>query len=69
MRKTGMINWIDPHGRVGSIRLDEGGDGVLVPSTARRPDGSLLEEGQRVSFDVVDGPRGPEATNILPIEE
>ena len=43
----------------------EGGDDVFAHFSAINVDGfKTLEEGQKVSFDIVEGARGPQAANI-----
>ena len=43
----------------------EGGDDVFAHFSAINLDGfKTLEEGQKVSFDIVEGARGPQAANI-----
>ncbi|MGG3512854.1 cold-shock protein CspD [Bacillus safensis] len=43
----------------------EGGDDVFVHFTAIEGDGyKSLEEGQEVSFEIVEGNRGPQAANV-----
>ena len=44
----------------------EGGDDVFVHFTAIEGDGfKSLEEGQEVSFEIVEGNRGPQASNVV----
>ena len=44
----------------------EGGDDVFVHFTAIQGDGfKSLEEGQEVSFEIVEGNRGPQASNVV----
>ncbi|MCP4344558.1 MAG: cold shock domain-containing protein, partial [Desulfobacterales bacterium] len=44
----------------------DGGSDVFVHHSAIRADGfRSLQEGQRVSFDVVDGAKGPAAENVI----
>ncbi|MDR4168235.1 cold-shock protein, partial [Bacillus paranthracis] len=43
----------------------EGGDDVFVHFSAIQGDGfKTLEEGQEVSFEIVEGNRGPQAANV-----
>ena len=44
----------------------EGGKDVFVHHSAIQSDGfKSLQEGERVSFDVVDGAKGPSAANVV----
>ncbi|PHG21324.1 cold-shock protein [Bacillus pseudomycoides] len=44
----------------------EGADDVFVHFTAIQGEGyKALEEGQEVSFDIVEGNRGPQAANVV----
>lgn len=62
--KTGTVKWFDSTKGFGFITSDEGND-VFVHFSAILSDGfKTLEEGQKVSFEVVDGSRGPQAANV-----
>jgi cold shock protein len=60
----GTVKWFNADKGFGFIEV-EGGDDVFVHFSAITGEGfKTLEEGQRVSFDVVEGNRGPQATNV-----
>ena len=62
--KTGKVNWFDSAKGFGFISGDDGKD-VFVHFTAIVSNGfKTLEEGQKVSFEVVEGQRGPQAANV-----
>lgn len=62
--KTGTVKWFDSTKGFGFIKSDEGND-VFVHFSAILSNGfKTLEEGQKVSFEVVDGARGPQAANV-----
>ncbi|BDG35706.1 cold-shock protein [Saccharococcus caldoxylosilyticus] len=61
---TGKVKWFNAEKGYGFIEKDGGGD-VFVHFTAIEGEGfKTLEEGQFVTFDVVEGNRGPQAANV-----
>jgi len=63
---TGRVKWFDEKKGFGFIER-EGGSDVFVHFRAISGDGfKTLVEGQEVEFDVEDGPKGPQATNVVP---
>jgi len=62
--KTGTVKWFDSAKGFGFISSDEGKD-VFVHFSAIVSNGfKALEEGQKVTFEVVEGARGPQAANV-----
>jgi CspA family cold shock protein len=62
--KTGTVKWFDSKKGFGFISCDDGKD-VFVHFSAINSDGfKTLEEGQKVTFEVVEGTRGPQAANV-----
>lgn len=62
--KTGTVKWFDSAKGFGFISGEDGKD-VFVHFTAILSNGfKSLEEGQKVSYEVVDGQRGPQAANV-----
>ncbi len=60
----GTVKWFNASKGFGFISV-EGGDDVFVHFSAIQADGyKTLEEGQQVTFDIVDGSRGPQAANV-----
>ena len=61
---NGIVKWFNNEKGFGFISV-EGGDDVFAHFSAINVDGfKTLEEGQKVSFDIVEGDRGPQAANI-----
>ncbi len=61
----GTVKWFNDAKGFGFIE-EEGGKDVFVHHSAIQGDGfKSLDEGGRVSFDVVDGPKGPAAENVV----
>lgn len=64
---TGTVKWFNESKGFGFISPSEGGKDVFVHFSAVQSDGfRTLAEGQAVSFDVEDGPKGPQASNVVP---
>jgi CspA family cold shock protein len=62
----GTVKWFNDSKGFGFIEQDGGSD-VFVHHSAIKADGfRSLQEGQRVTFDVVDGAKGPAAENVTP---
>ncbi len=62
---TGNVKWFNESKGFGFITPDEGSKDVFVHFSAISSDGfRTLAEGQQVTFDVEDGPKGPQATNV-----
>ncbi|AEH53294.1 MULTISPECIES: cold-shock protein CspD [Heyndrickxia] len=62
--QNGKVKWFNNEKGYGFIEV-EGGDDVFVHFTAIQGEGfKTLEEGQAVSFDIVEGNRGPQAANV-----
>ena len=65
--ETGTVKWFNDAKGFGFISRETGPD-VFVHHTAIQSEGfRSLTEGQRVQFDVVEGPKGLQATNVRPL--
>ncbi|MFS8581963.1 MAG: cold-shock protein [Limnochordales bacterium] len=63
--QEGTVKWFNAEKGYGFIEPDTGAGDVFVHFTAINADGfRTLEEGQRVSFDIVQGQKGPQAGNV-----
>ena len=61
----GKVKWFNAEKGFGFIER-EGGEDVFVHFSAIQGDGfKTLDEGQNVAFDIVEGPRGPQAANVV----
>ncbi|MBI4278359.1 MAG: cold-shock protein [Armatimonadetes bacterium] len=64
---TGTVKWFNAEKGYGFIAV-EGGNDVFVHYTAIQAEGfRTLQEGQKVQFDIVDGRKGPQAANVVPL--
>jgi CspA family cold shock protein len=62
---TGTVKWFNESKGFGFISPSDGGKDVFVHFSAIASEGfRTLAEGQSVTFDVEDGPKGPQATNV-----
>ena len=67
-RQSGTVKWFNDEKGFGFITPDGGGDDLFVHFKAIESDGfKSLKEGQKVSFDVTQGQKGPAAANIKPL--
>ena len=62
---TGVVKWFNETKGFGFITPDDGGEDVFAHSSQIQMAGfRTLKEGQRVSFEVVTGPKGKQANKI-----
>ncbi|MGX0081966.1 cold-shock protein [Staphylococcus hominis] len=64
---NGTVKWFNAEKGFGFIEREDGDD-VFVHFSGITTDGyKTLEEGQKVEFDITEGQRGEQATNVVPV--
>jgi cold shock protein len=64
----GTVKWFNADKGFGFITPAEGGEDLFVHFSAIQSEGyKSLDEGQRVSFNVGQGQKGPQATEVTPL--
>jgi CspA family cold shock protein len=62
---TGTVKWFNDAKGYGFITPDEGGEDLFAHFSAIQMNGfKTLKEGQKVTFEIVQGPKGKQASNI-----
>lgn len=62
---TGTVKWFDSQNGFGFITNEQSGKDIFVHFSGIALNGfKTLEEGQQVSFDTTQGPRGEQAVNV-----
>ena len=62
---VGQVKWFSAEKGYGFIEREDGGD-VFVHFSAIQDEGfKTLAEGQSVEFEIVEGARGPQASNVV----
>ena len=68
-RQSGIVKWFDNRKGYGFIQRDDNGEDVFVHFREIQGDGfKTLQEGQKVTFEVEEGPKGLQATQVVPAE-
>lgn len=60
----GKVKWFDAKKGFGFIEKDDGTDVFLHYSAITMDGFKVVEEGQAVTFDIVQGSKGPQAANV-----
>jgi CspA family cold shock protein len=64
---TGTVKWFNEAKGFGFLAQDNGGDDVFVHFSAIKAEGfKTLSEGQKVTFEVEQGAKGPQAISVVP---
>ncbi|WP_242985361.1 cold shock domain-containing protein [Vallitalea okinawensis] len=61
---NGTVKWFNAEKGFGFITAEDGNDVFAHFSQINKDGYKTLEEGERVTFDIVEGPKGPQAENI-----
>ncbi len=64
---SGTVKWFNADKGYGFIQPDEGDDDLFVHFSAINSEGyKTLEDGQAVTFEVTQGQKGPQASDVTP---
>ena len=65
---TGTVKWFSDEKGFGFITPDDAGKDLFVHHQAIQSNGfRTLAEGAKVSYEAEEGPKGPAATNVVPL--
>ena len=65
---TGTVKWFNDDKGFGFITPEDGGKDLFVHHSAIQGEGfRSLAEGAKVSYEAEQGPKGPNATNVVPV--
>ena len=67
MRSKGRVKWFNERRGYGFIEQSDGDDLFVHYSAIQTPGFKTLEEGQEVEFDIIEGPKGLQAANVMAV--
>ncbi len=67
MRLTGHVKWFNNTKGYGFIQQDNGDDVFVHYSAIQEQGFKSLEEGEPVEFEIVQGPKGPQAEKVIKV--
>lgn len=67
MRSKGRVKWFNERRGYGFIEQSNGDDLFVHYSAIDGSGFKTLEEGQEVEFDIIEGPKGLQAANVVPV--
>ncbi len=65
--KTGTVKWFNAKKGYGFINDEEGKDIFVHFSALEMPGFKVLEEGEKVEFEIVEGDKGPQAAKVVKV--
>lgn len=64
-KSTGIVKWFNDAKGFGFITPDDGGEDLFAHFSSIQMNGfKTLKEGQKVAFEIIQGPKGKQALNI-----
>ena len=67
-RKTGVVKWFNADKGYGFIRQEDGPDVFVHYSAIQGAGFRSLEEGERVEFEITEGQKGKQASNVIRLD-
>jgi len=62
---TGTVKWFNETKGFGFIEQEDGDDVFVHYSAIKGEQYKTLKEGEKVSMDIIAGPKGPQASNVV----
>ena len=69
MKMSGKVKWFDEKKGWGFIQKEDGSDVFVHYSAIQESGFKSLADGQDVEFEITDGPKGPQAANVMKSQE